>query len=44
MARQERRACLEAIWIRYRRAGKASKSAILDEFCAVCGYHPISLS
>ena len=39
MGKQERRAYLEAIRTRYRRAGKAGKSAILNEFCAVCGYH-----
>jgi len=39
MGKQERRAYLEAIRIRYRRARKAGKSAILNEFCAVCGYH-----
>jgi hypothetical protein len=39
MGKQERRAYLEAIRTRYRRAGKAGKSAILDEFCAVCSYH-----
>ncbi|MFI4941483.1 MAG: hypothetical protein ACHP7O_14230 [Burkholderiales bacterium] len=39
MGKQERCAYLEAIRARYRRAGKSVKSAILDEFCAVCGYH-----
>ena len=39
MGKQERRAYLEAIRIRYRRARKAGKSTILNEFCAVCGYH-----
>jgi hypothetical protein len=39
MGKQERRACLDAIRARYRRAKKAGKTAILDEFCAVCGYH-----
>ena len=39
MGKQERHAYLEAIRTRYRRAGKAGKSAILNEFCAVCGYH-----
>ena len=39
MGKQERRAYLEAIRARYRRANKAGKSAILNEFCAVCGYH-----
>lgn len=39
MGKQERRAYLEAIRTRYRRARKAGKTAILDEFCAICGYH-----
>ena len=39
MGKRERRAYLEAIRVRYRRASKVSKTAILDEFCAVCGYH-----
>lgn len=39
MGKQERRAYLEAIRTRYRRANKAGKTAILDEFCAVCEYH-----
>lgn len=39
MGKQERRAYLEAIRVRYRRADKAGKSAILNEFCAVCDYH-----
>lgn len=39
MGKQERRAYLEAIRVRYRRARKADKSAILNEFCEVCGYH-----
>lgn len=39
MGTQERRAYLEAIRTRYRRARKSGKTAILNEFCAVCGYH-----
>jgi|APLak6261659701_1056019.scaffolds.fasta_scaffold00249_2 hypothetical protein len=39
MGKQERRAYLEAIRARYRRARKTGKTAILNEFCAVCGYH-----
>ena len=34
MGKQERRTYLEAIRTRYRRAGKAGKSAILNGFCA----------
>jgi len=37
--KQSGRAYLEAIRARYRRADKAGKSAILNEFCAVCDYH-----
>lgn len=39
MGKQERKAYLEAIRTRYRRASRIKKTAILDEFCAVCGYH-----
>jgi hypothetical protein len=39
MGKNERQAYLKAIRLRYRRAGKKAKAAILDEFCAVCGYH-----
>ena len=39
MGKRERQAYLEAIRARYRRAKKAGKTAILNEFCAVCGYH-----
>lgn len=39
MGKHERRAYLDAIRKRYRRANKTTKTLILDEFCAVCGYH-----
>ncbi len=39
MGKQEKRAYLDAIRARYRRAKKAGKTVILNEFCAVCGYH-----
>ena len=39
MGKNERQAYLKAIRSRYRRTGKKAKAAILDEFCAVCGYH-----
>ena len=39
MGKNERQAYLKAIRSRYRRAGKKTKVTILDEFCAVCGYH-----
>jgi hypothetical protein len=39
MGKNERQAYLKAIRARYRRASKKAKAGILDEFCAVCGYH-----
>ena len=39
MGKHERRAYLEAIRGRYRKATRTGKARILDEFCAVCGYH-----
>lgn len=39
MGKGERKAYLAAIRGRYRKANRAQKSKILDEFCAVCGYH-----
>ena len=39
MGKNERQAYLKAIRSRYWRAGKKAKVIILDEFCAVCGYH-----
>lgn len=39
MEKIKKEAYLEAIRKRYRKASKAEKGKILDEFCAVCGYH-----
>jgi hypothetical protein len=39
MGKHERQTYLKAIRSRYHRAGKKVKVTILDEFCAVCGYH-----
>ncbi len=39
MKKHEKQAYLEAIQKRYRQAKRSEKSKILDEFCAVCGYH-----
>jgi hypothetical protein len=39
MGKQAKRAYLEAIRGRYRKAKQADKTKILDEFCAVCGYN-----
>ena len=38
MDKHEKHAYLEAIRKRYRRAKRADKGKILDEFCSVCGY------
>lgn len=39
MGKNERKAYLVAIRGRYRKAHRAQKTKILDEFCEVCGYH-----
>jgi hypothetical protein len=39
MGHQEKVAYLTAIRKRYRKGKRRTKKAILDEFCAVCGYH-----
>lgn len=39
MGKSDKKAYLEAIRGRYRKATRPTKSTILDEFCAVCGYH-----
>jgi len=39
MGKNERQAYLQAIRSRYRRATRQAKGIILNEFCAVCGYH-----
>ena len=39
MARQSKREYLRSIQERYRRAGRAEKSTMLEEFCKVCGYN-----
>lgn len=39
MVQQSKLEYLAAIVGRYRRAGRAFKKRILDEFCAVCGHH-----
>ena len=39
MGKSDKQAYLEAIRARYRKATRANKSKILDEFCAVCCYH-----
>jgi hypothetical protein len=39
MGKPEQRAYLEPISARYRRACKGNKAEILNEFCAICGYH-----
>lgn len=39
MARQSKREYLRSIHERYRRAQRAEKTAMLEEFCKVCGYN-----
>lgn len=39
MGRKAKQAYREAIFQRYRKANRAEKKQILDEFCAVCGYN-----
>lgn len=39
MARQSKREYLRSIHERYRRGGRAEKTAMLEEFCKVCGYN-----
>lgn len=39
MGQGEKKAYLQAIQGRYKKAKRADKSKILDEFCAVCSYH-----
>lgn len=39
MARQTKREYLQSIQRRYRRARRAEKTAMLEEFCKVCGYN-----
>lgn len=39
MGKNERKAYLDEIRLRYRKGNKKLKTQILDEFCAVCGYH-----
>ena len=39
MARQSKREYWRSIHKRYRKAGRKEKSAMLGEFCKVCGYN-----
>jgi hypothetical protein len=39
MGHNEKKAYLNEIRLRYRKARKLLKAKILDEFCAVCDYH-----
>jgi len=39
MGQNEKKAYLEAIRLRYKKARKKQKAQILDEFCIVCKYH-----
>jgi hypothetical protein len=39
MSPRSKREVLEAIIVRYRKATRTVKTAILTEFCETCGYH-----
>ncbi|MBF8251588.1 MAG: hypothetical protein HW382_1216 [Deltaproteobacteria bacterium] len=39
MSPQSKREYVEAVFLRYRKASRSEKSAILDEFCATCKCH-----
>ena len=39
MSPQSKREYVEAVFLRYKRASRSEKSAILDEFCATCKCH-----
>ena len=39
MSLSAKRECLARIHGRYQRAGRPHQTRILDEFCALCGYH-----
>ena len=39
MARQSKREYLQSIYKRYRQGGRTEKTAMLEEFCKVCGYN-----
>jgi hypothetical protein len=39
MSPQSKREYLETVFLRYKRASRKEKTAILDEFCSNCGYH-----
>jgi hypothetical protein len=39
MARRSKQEYLRTIHTRYRQAGRAEKTVMLDEFTRVCGYH-----
>jgi hypothetical protein len=39
MSPRSKKEYLEAVYLRYRKASRKQKTAILDEFCSNCGYH-----
>jgi hypothetical protein len=41
MAQQSKREYLRSIYDRYRRGRRTEKTAMLEEFCKVCGYTAI---
>ena len=39
MSPRSKREYVEAVFLRYKQAGKLARGRILDEFCATCSYH-----
>ncbi len=39
MSPRSKREYVEAVFLRYKRSSRKTKTRILDEFCATCGYH-----
>jgi hypothetical protein len=39
MSPRSKKEYIEAVFLRYKKASRQGKTAILDEFCATCGYH-----
>ncbi len=39
MSPQSKREYVEAVFLRYKKASRSEKTAILDEFCATCNCH-----
>ena len=39
MSPRSKKEYIEAVYLRYKHASHKGKTIILDEFCAICGYH-----